>query len=328
MNASRLPRHQQLRENLLQQWKYERLKKGCKIASQTELITSSGFSLATVIKTLKDLETDGVIERKVGIGSSILDPIWDTGSYQVGFYYNRDVVGGSILNNPFYGNLLRHLESIILADGHEFLYGSFSTDSMVQESWKHLDALFLTGLTGGPLESELEVGAVVAQLDAFGKAPLYDTFHLDVAPAFKRIVRYAKETTANKILYVDSVHKDTQTKHRYRQFKATLRTLHPSATYERITCDSEHDLIAENLMKKISKNPPDLTLGYIHPAWKKSILACYGKKIHVYNFAAKGEESESIEVDYAAWAGEIWERTQLRIQQTTLSPLCHEFPTT
>lgn len=328
MNSSRLPRHRQLREDLLRQWKYQRLQKGSKIAGQTELVASSGFSLVTVIKTLKDLETDGVIDRKVGIGSYILDPVWDTGSYQVGFYYNRDVVGGSILNNSFYGNLLQHLESTLLEEGHEFIYGSFSADTMVQENWKHLDALFLTGLTGGPLESEIEVGAVVAQLDAYGKAPLYDTFHLDVAPAFQRIIQQAKESAARHILYVDSVHTDAQTKHRYKQFKATLRNLHPSATYEKIYCDTEHDLQAENLIKQIEKNPLDVVLGYIHPLWKKSILAQHKNTIRIYNFAAQGEESESIEVDYAAWAHEIWKRTKLRIQQPHLTPICHLFPTT
>lgn len=328
MNTPRLPRHRQLRENLLRQWKYRRLQKGDKIAGQTEMVEASGFSLATVVKTLKDLESDGIIQRKVGIGSYILDPVWETGSYKVGFYYNRDVVGGSILNNPFYGNLLRQLESTLLEEGHEFLYGSFSADTMLQESWKHLDALFLTGLTGGPLASEIEVDAVVAHLDAYSKTPRYDTFHLDASPAFQRILRGAKASNMKQILYVDSVYTDPQTKHRYAQFKRALGDIYPDVRHDRICCDTEHDIEAETLMRHLKKNPPDLMLGYIHPAWKKSILANHGDRIQVYNFAAKGEESESIEVEYAAWAREIWERTQQRIQHVDLDPVCHQFPAT
>ncbi|MEX2605762.1 MAG: hypothetical protein WD708_00310 [Kiritimatiellia bacterium] len=328
MNASRLPRHQQLRENLLRQWKLQRLKKGAKIAGQTELVASSGFSLATVLKTLKDLEADGIIERKVGVGSYILHPVWETGSYQVGFYYNRDVVGGSILNNPFYGNLLRHLESALLAEGHEFIYGSFSADTMIQESWKDLDALFLTGLTGGPQVSDFAVDAVVAELDAYNESPPTDTFHLDASPAFEKIVRQAKEISAKRILYVDSVYTDPQTEHRYQQFRTLLRRIVPGATHDRISCDTEHDLQAEKLMRQLEKNPPDIILGYIHPAWKKSIADGYGKKIRVYNFAAKGEDSESIEVDYAAWTHAIWKRTEQRIQNINTEPVCHHFPTT
>lgn len=328
MNTPRLPRHRQLRENLLRHWKYQRLRKGGKIASQTELVESSGFSLATVIKTLKDLESDGVIERKVGIGSYILDPVWETGTYRVGFYYNRNVVGGSILNNPFYGNLLRQLESTLLEEGHDFIYGSFSEDTVFQESWKGLDALFLTGLTGGPLSSEIGVDAVVAHLDAYSETPRYDTFHLDASPAFQRIIRQAKAANAKRILYVDGVHANPQTEHRHSQFKNALSEILPSATYERISCDTEHDAQAADLMRRIELTPPDLLLGYIRSIWKKSILAKYDNKIQVYNFEAKGEESESIEVDYAAWAREIWSRTQQRIQQITLAPVCHHFPAT
>jgi len=328
MNSSRLPKHRQLRETLLREWKYRRLKKGSAIASQTELVESCGFSLATVIKTLKDLETDGVIERKVGLGSYILNPIWETGSYQVGFYYNRDVVGGSILNNPFYGNLLRHIESTLLEKGHEFVYGSFSEEKRILESWRDLDALFLTGLSGGPLATEIESGAVVAQLDAYTKTPLYDTFHLDASPAYERIIRYAKETAATRILYVDSIYTDPQTKHRYQQFRSLLRRIYPEAVPERIFCDAEHDLQAENLMRHVKMNPPDSMLGYIHPLWKKSILSHSGKQIRIYNFATKGAESENIEVDYAAWAHAICFRTLQRIQQTNLPPICHHFPAT
>lgn len=80
MNSPRLPKHRQLREDLLHQWKYQRLQKGDKIADQTEMV-----------------------------------------------------------------------ESTLLEEGYEILYGSFSADTMFQENWKHLDALCLTRMDRRPV---------------------------------------------------------------------------------------------------------------------------------------------------------------------------------
>ena len=55
------PRHLQLREMLFRRWKTNGAKVGDRIESQNEIIKFCDFSLITVIKTLKDLEAEGVI---------------------------------------------------------------------------------------------------------------------------------------------------------------------------------------------------------------------------------------------------------------------------
>ena len=61
VNVELTPRHLQLRELLLRRWKTKGLKAGDKIESQNEITKFCDFSLITVIKTLKDLEAEGVI---------------------------------------------------------------------------------------------------------------------------------------------------------------------------------------------------------------------------------------------------------------------------
>ena len=54
MRQTKLPRHLQLREQLLRRWKEAGLTVGDRIESQNEILASCEFSLATVLKTLKD----------------------------------------------------------------------------------------------------------------------------------------------------------------------------------------------------------------------------------------------------------------------------------
>lgn len=76
VNIDLTPRHLQLREMLFRRWKTNGVKTGDKIESQNEIMKFCGFSLITVIKTLKDLEAEGVIRRQVGKGSFLVKTPW------------------------------------------------------------------------------------------------------------------------------------------------------------------------------------------------------------------------------------------------------------
>ena len=126
MNIELSPRHLQLRDMLFRRWKTNGVKVGDKIESQNEIVKFCEFSLITVIKTLKDLEAEGVIRRQVGKGSFLVKKPWTEAHHRIGFFYNRDIVGGGIFNNDFYTKLVVAFEKSIVSDGHEFILGSFT----------------------------------------------------------------------------------------------------------------------------------------------------------------------------------------------------------
>ena len=91
---------------LFRRWKTNGVKIGDKIESQNEIVKFCEFSLITVIKTLKDLEAEGIIRRQVGKGSFLVKTPWTEAHHRIGFFYNRDIVGGGIFNNDFYTKLV------------------------------------------------------------------------------------------------------------------------------------------------------------------------------------------------------------------------------
>ena len=86
MKKPLLSRHLQLRNMLFKHWKTKGLKKGEKIESQNDIKTFCDFSLITIIKTLNDLQAEGIIERKVGKGSYLQNAPWFTSHLRIGFF--------------------------------------------------------------------------------------------------------------------------------------------------------------------------------------------------------------------------------------------------
>ena len=135
MKQSLAPRHLQLRELLLHRWKADGVQIGDRIESQNEIAKICDFSLITIVKTLKDLEADGIIRRQVGKGSFLVRTPWTEAHHRIGMFYNRDVVGGGIFNNDFYTRLVVGLEKAVVSDGHEFIMGSFTNAKMPMVVW-------------------------------------------------------------------------------------------------------------------------------------------------------------------------------------------------
>ena len=147
MKKQLLSRHLQLRNKLLKHWKTKGLKKGDKIESQNDIADFCDFSLSTIIKTLNDLQTEGIIQRKVGKGSYLNNAPWFTSHLRIGFFYNREVVGGGIFHNNFYTKVVVAFEKKVISDGHEFILGSFTHTQKPLLLWDDLDAAVLTGIT-------------------------------------------------------------------------------------------------------------------------------------------------------------------------------------
>jgi len=147
MKKQLLSRHLQLRKILLKHWKTKGLKKGDKIESQNDITKFCDFSLITIIKTLNDLQYEGIIHRKVGKGSYLNNAPWLISHLRIGFFYNREVVGGGIFHNNFYTKVVVAFEKKVISDGHEFILGSFTHTKKPLLLWDDLDAVVLIGIT-------------------------------------------------------------------------------------------------------------------------------------------------------------------------------------
>ncbi|ODT70842.1 MAG: hypothetical protein ABS75_10480 [Pelagibacterium sp. SCN 63-23] len=285
MNVELTPRHLQLRDLLLRRWKTNGLKIGDKIESQNEITKFCDFSLITVIKTLKDLETEGVIRRQVGRGSFLMRAPWAEGHHRIGFFYNRNIVGDGIFDNEFYTRLVIALEKGVVSDGHEFVMGSFTHDKMPITLWDRLDMVVLTGIT-----SETDIAALsqttsqVSILDALIDLPGVHSYRLDYAPAFlEMFAQFGAKP--NRVLYLDTVHVSTEQSARLEAFKAAcadseaLQTLHIIAVNQE---DQSSDF--SPLERAIFEFQPDLICGYMHRRWQARMADASTKPVRIYQF--------------------------------------------
>ena len=285
MNVELTPRHLQLRELLLRRWKTKGLKAGDKIESQNEITKFCDFSLITVIKTLKDLEAEGVIRRQVGRGSFLVDAPWAAAHHRIGFFYNRDIVGGGIFDNAFYTRLVIALERGVVSDGHEFIMGSFTHEKMPATLWDMLDMVVLTGVT-----SETDISALsqttsqISVLDAVIDQPGVSSYRLDYGPAF--VEMFAKlGTRPNRVLYLDTVHVSSEQAARLAAFKAACSGGDVVQTL-RVTTVNQEDHLADisALEATIAEFQPDLICGYMHHRWHARMAECLAKPVRIYPF--------------------------------------------
>ncbi len=285
MNVELTPRHLQLRDLLLRRWKTNGLKAGDKIESQNEIIKFCDFSLITVIKTLKDLESEGVIRRQVGRGSFLVQAPWAEEHHRVGFFYNRNIVGDGIFNNEFYTRLVIALEKRVVSDGHEFIMGSFTHAKMPVTLWDRLDMVVLTGITGETDISALsQTTSQVSVLDALIDLPGVHSYRLDYAPAFREMfARFG--TKPNRVLYLDTVHVSTEQAARLAAFKAACAETDALQTL-RITTVNQEDQSSDfaPLERVIAEFQPDLICGYMHHSWHSRMAEALSKPVRIYPF--------------------------------------------
>ena len=285
MNVDLTPRHLQLRDLLFRRWKTNGLKAGDKIESQNEITKFCDFSLITVIKTLKDLEAEGVIRRQVGRGSFLVKAPWAEAHHRVGFFYNRNIVGGGIFNNEFYTRLVIALEKGVVSDGHEFIMGSFTHDKMPITLWDRLDMVVLTGITGETdISAFSQTTSQVSVLDALIDLPGVHSYRLDYAPAFAEMfARFGAKP--NRVLYLDTVHVSTEQAARRSAFEAACAGSEALQTLRIFTVNQEDQASdISGLEATIAEFQPDLICGYMHHRWHARMAEALAKPVRIYPF--------------------------------------------
>ena len=73
MNKNRVPRYQQLKELIINQISNGMLKPMQRVPSENQLVASMGVSRMTANRALRELNDEGYLDRKAGIGSFVSD---------------------------------------------------------------------------------------------------------------------------------------------------------------------------------------------------------------------------------------------------------------
>jgi|TARA_B110000967_G_scaffold105416_1_gene108142 hypothetical protein len=299
------PRHLQLRSILFRRWKKQGLGPGDKIESQNEIIKFCDFSLITVMKTLKDLEAEGVIRRQVGKGSYLVKTPWAEAHWRIGFFYNREIVGGGIFDNAFYTRMVSAIEKGVVSDGHEFVLGSFTHDAMPTNLWDALDAVVLTGITDRTNTDGLaETTSQISLIDLFTDALPFHSFRLDFASPFVDMFQRFKGKSY-KYLYLDSEILSPEQAARLKGFHDAHRGGDPAADVSIICVNQE--VGAEDtdaMMAKIAEFQPDVVCGYVHRNWRDIIAAQHSAKTRIYGFALDSEKPGFV-VKTSEWMGQV-----------------------
>jgi hypothetical protein len=328
VNIELSPRHLQLREMLFRRWKTNGVKVGDMIESQNQIVKFCDFSLITVIKTLKDLEAEGVIRRQVGKGSFLVKAPWTEAHHRVGFFYNRDIVGGGIFNNDFYTKLVVAFEKGVVSDGHEFILGSFTHRSMPIHLWDALDVVVLTGITEETDLSRLsETSSQVAIIDLMLEGLPYHAYRIDFEPAFRQLVM-KNDGRRNKYLYLNSKITSSEQAARLKAFKRAVAASEVQQELKVISVNQETG--AEDtaeLEAVLQSYKPDFVCGYIHHSWLPLIAAKAPKGTKVYPYALDAERS-SFSVKSDAWMRQVLSDIYANLEDRKAGPQVFSFPAT
>lgn len=299
------PRHLQLRSTLFRRWKTQGLEPGAKIESQNEIVKSCDFSLITVMKTLKDLEAEGVIRRQVGKGSYLVTTPWAEAHWRIGVFYNRDMVGGGIFNNAFYTRMVVAIEKRVVSDGHEFVLGSFTHDAMPTYIWDALDAVILTGITDMTNTIGLtETTSQVSLIDLFTDDLPFHSFRLDFAKPFIEMFQDGLGQS-RRYLYLDSEIISREQAARRRGFHEAHQKFDPTSEVAVLTVNQEVGADkTDALMSAIEEFEPDVVCGYVHRNWRDLIQDGHSNKIQIYGYVLDSERPGFV-VKTDEWMGQV-----------------------
>lgn len=326
MTLDLAPRHLQLREMLFRRWKTNGVKAGDKIESQNEIVKFCDFSLITVIKTLKDLEAEGVIHRQVGKGSFIVKTPWTEAHHRIGFFYNRDIVGGGIFNNEFYTKLVVAFEKGVVSDGHEFIMGSFTHSTMPIAMWDALDVVVLTGITKDTAIDRLEeTSSQVAIIDMTMPNLPYNSYRLDFEPAFAEMFRQNGDRPA-KYLYLNSLIRSSEQAARLAAFKRACAGAKAPQELKVINVNQETGAgNTAELERTLAEFQPDYVCGYLHQSWPPLIAATAKHPTKVYPYLLDTDRP-SFEVDSAAWMSQVLQSIYANLEDRRAEPKVSSFP--
>ena len=318
MKKQLLSRHLQLRNMLFKHWKTKGLKKGDKIESQNDITRFCDFSLITIIKTLNDLQDEGIIQRKVGKGSYLNNAPWFTTHLRIGFFYNRDVVGGGIFHNNFYTKVVVAFEKQVISDGHEFILGSFTHKKKPILLWDDLDAVALTGVTAKTDITDLDTtSCLLSFIEKQNNSMSKSHYHIDFEPSFNEM--FKQNNNNNKILYLDSKIDTLERDIRTKAFKTSFNNYGKTNTLKIISVDQENEPHkTANLVKMIINFQPDFVCGYIHLSWYELIQKISHKEVKIYSILLDTNNPGFI-VDSRKWMKQILPDIYLKLNDRKIS---------
>lgn len=324
LNLDASPRHLQLRDWLFRRWKTSGLQAGDRIESQNEIVRLCDFSLITVVKTLKDLESEGVIRRQVGRGSFLVATPWAEAHRRIGFFYNRDIVGGGIFDNEFYTRLVMAFEKGVVSAGHEFVMGSFTNERMPTGMWDALDAVVLTGFTRQTwLEPLSETSSQVSLIDASLDDPRFHTYRLDYGPAFAGMFE-TLGAERRRYLYLDSTIGSKEQAARLNAFQEACASAAVPQDLHILAVNQETDIgNTAALVEAIEQGKPDVICGHVHQSWRPLIRGLSEARIYPFLLDQKGP---GFVVDTANWMAEVLPTIEANLADRQSPPAVHAFP--
>lgn len=311
---------------LFRRWKTNGAKVGDKIESQNEIIRFCDFSLITVIKTLKDLEAEGVIRREVGKGSFLVKTPWTEAHHRIGFFYNRDIVGGGIFNNEFYTKLVVAFEKGVVSDGHEFILGSFTDQKMPVEMWDRLDVVVLTGLTSDTRLDDLSrTSSQISVIDMTLEGLPYATYRLDFAPAFAEMFdKFGSQR--KRYLYLNTSIASSEQVARLEAFKAACANAPEEQDLKVISVNQEtgaQDTAA--LRDAIEQFEPDFVCGYMHLSWHTRIAQWTHRPVRIYPFGLDVDRAGFV-VNSSEWMRQVLSEIYANLEDRQTPARVYNFP--
>jgi GntR family transcriptional regulator, arabinose operon transcriptional repressor len=117
--ASRRTKHRQIFEHVLADIESGRLKEGERLPSEIELVKEFATSRPTVARALRDLQSMGLVERKIGSGTYVRKSQKPTDSWRFGLLIPG--LGSTEIFEPICGQLAR----LAQRHHHTLLWGDF-----------------------------------------------------------------------------------------------------------------------------------------------------------------------------------------------------------
>lgn len=311
---------------LFHRWKTAGLKVGDRIESQNEIIEICDFSLITVVKTLKDLEAEGVIRRQVGKGSFLLKAPWAETFYRIGLFYNRDVVGGGIFNNAFYTQMVMAFEKQVVSDGHAFVMGSFTHDKMPVEVFEALDVIVLTSLTADTSLEPLEgLSTQVCVVDQVLELPKVHSYRIDYFDAYCEMFRHLGDAP-RRYLYLDSEIATTEQAQRRAWVDEAMREGHPDNELRVIKIDQEHigSGSRASIARALAHYPAEVIFGYTNDAWVQHLNVLAPGAL-VYSYSLRSDGNPGFIVDPREWMADVLPQVYANFEDRTADARVHSF---
>lgn len=222
-DRARVPKYQQLYESLHADIASGRLRTGDRLPSEAQLVRTFGASRITVGRALRDLQRDGLLDRRPGSGTYVRPRLKPVASTEGGLTFG--LLAPSLDRADVLDAVCRSLTAAPAASGHAILWGTTSGEGTEaeDEAWalcrQHVDrrvaGVFFAPLEHSPSKDAVnrriartldEAGVPIVLLDRpvepYGRHETHDVVGIDNRRAGFRITAHLLERGAQRIAFV------------------------------------------------------------------------------------------------------------------------------